>query len=64
MRSRKLTRQEIVEVPAEDLRVLTQESPGTARGIQRLEKAAASIYKALQAGMDTGKHSHLPLSRI
>jgi hypothetical protein len=47
--------QQIVEVPAEDLRILLQESPGTQRGIQLLEKAATSLYKALQAGMDTGE---------
>ncbi|KAK8845463.1 hypothetical protein IAR55_006176 [Kwoniella newhampshirensis] len=44
---------QIVEVPSEDLRILTQESPQTARGVQKLEKAAASLYKALQAGMDS-----------
>ena len=44
--------QQIVEVPQEDLRVLTQESPGSQRGVQVLERAAASLYKALQAGMD------------
>ncbi|WVF66184.1 hypothetical protein IAT40_000924 [Kwoniella sp. CBS 6097] len=44
---------QIVEVPAEDIRTLTQESPSTPRGIQILEKAAASLYKALQAGMDS-----------
>jgi hypothetical protein len=42
-------------VPQEDLRTLTQESPGTQRGVQVLEKAAASLYKALQAGMDQGE---------
>ena len=46
--------QQIVEVPPEDLRILAQESPGTQRGVQVLEKAAASLYKALQAGMDQG----------
>ncbi|OCF36139.1 exocyst protein [Kwoniella heveanensis CBS 569] len=44
---------QIVEVPSEDIRTLTQESPSTPRGIQILEKAAASLYKALQAGMDS-----------
>lgn len=43
---------QIVEVPREDLAVLTQESPSTPRGVQNLEQAAASLYKALQAGMD------------
>ncbi|WWC58251.1 uncharacterized protein I303_100789 [Kwoniella dejecticola CBS 10117] len=44
---------QIVEVPPEDIRVLTQESPSTPRGVQTLERAAASLYKALQAGMDS-----------
>ncbi|WVQ93808.1 hypothetical protein IAU59_000886 [Kwoniella sp. CBS 9459] len=44
---------QIVEVPSEDIRTLTQESPSTPRGIKILEKAAASLYKALQAGMDS-----------
>ncbi|WWD22409.1 hypothetical protein CI109_106900 [Kwoniella shandongensis] len=44
---------QIVEVPSEDLRTLTQESPQTAKGVQTLEQAAASLYKALQAGMDS-----------
>jgi Skp family chaperone for outer membrane proteins len=44
--------QEIAEVAPDDLRVLAQESPGSARGVQNLERAAASLYKALQAGMD------------
>jgi len=44
--------QEIAEVAPDDLRILAQESPGSARGVQNLERAAASLYKALQAGMD------------
>nr|XP_019048902.1 exocyst protein [Kwoniella bestiolae CBS 10118]OCF27832.1 exocyst protein [Kwoniella bestiolae CBS 10118] len=44
---------QIVEVPSEDIRTLTQESPSTPRGVQTLERAAASLYKALQAGMDS-----------
>ncbi|WWC99370.1 hypothetical protein V866_006271 [Kwoniella sp. B9012] len=44
---------QIVEVPPEDIRTLTQESPSTPRGVQTLERAAASLYKALQAGMDS-----------
>ncbi|WWC85953.1 uncharacterized protein L201_000823 [Kwoniella dendrophila CBS 6074] len=44
---------QIVEVPSQDIRTLTQESPSTPRGVQTLEKAAASLYKALQAGMDS-----------
>jgi hypothetical protein len=48
-------KQQIVDVPQEDLRILVKESPGTETGVQVLEKAAASLYKALQAGMDQGK---------
>jgi len=44
--------QEIAEVAPDDLRILAQESPGSARGVQNLERAATSLYKALQAGMD------------
>ncbi|WVQ80381.1 hypothetical protein IAT38_002486 [Cryptococcus sp. DSM 104549] len=44
---------QIVEVPPEDLRVLAQESPSSERGVKALELAAASLYKALQAGRDT-----------
>lgn len=47
-----MTYQQIAEVPPEDLRALTQESPQSARGVQTLERAAASLYKALQAGRD------------
>ena len=45
---------QIAEVPPEDLRVLVHESPSSAKGVQVLERAAASLYKALQAGMDSG----------
>ena len=44
-----------MEVPPDDLRILAQESPGSVRGVQTLERAAASLYKALQAGMDAGE---------
>lgn len=40
--------------------ILTQESLREDRGIQRLEMAAASLYKALQAGRDTGEW-HMPV---
>ena len=53
---------QIVEVPQEDLRTLNQESPQTSRGIQSLEMAAASLYKALQAGRDTGARGSTPAS--
>jgi hypothetical protein len=35
--------------------MLTQESLEKTGSIQRLEDAAAELYKALQAGRDTGK---------
>ncbi|RXK38676.1 hypothetical protein M231_03986 [Tremella mesenterica] len=44
---------QIVEVPRQDLDILLQESPATPRGVQALERAAAALYKALQASMDT-----------
>ncbi|ODN76094.1 hypothetical protein L202_06031 [Cryptococcus amylolentus CBS 6039] len=44
---------QIVEVPPSDLQILAQESPSTDRGVKSLESAAASLYKALQAGMDS-----------
>jgi archaellum component FlaC len=54
---------QIAEVPPEDLRVLVHESPSSAKGVQVLERAAASLYKALQAGMDSGtSHVCLQLS--
>lgn len=34
---------------------LTQESLEKAKSIERLEEAAAELYKALLAGRDTGK---------
>jgi hypothetical protein len=35
---------------------LTQESLGEPTSIPRIEEAAAELYKALQAGRDTGRH--------
>ncbi|TYJ51212.1 hypothetical protein B9479_008231, partial [Cryptococcus floricola] len=43
----------LAQVPPSDLRILAQESPSTDRGVRSLESAAASLYKALQAGMDS-----------
>jgi hypothetical protein len=37
--------------------MLNQESLEKPRSMQRLEEAAAELYKALQAGRDTGKGS-------
>lgn len=45
--------QTIVQVDNEDLMTLTQESPGSDKGIVALESAAASLYKALQAIKET-----------
>ncbi|KAF7339614.1 Sec3-PIP2-bind domain-containing protein [Mycena sanguinolenta] len=42
-----------VQVDKEALSTLTQESLEQSSGIQRLEEAAAELYKALQAGQDT-----------
>lgn len=39
----------------ETLVSLTQTSLDKASGIQRIEEAATELYKALQAGRDTGK---------
>ncbi|KAL7418847.1 hypothetical protein Q5752_006531 [Cryptotrichosporon argae] len=44
---------QITEVPDDALATLAQESPASQRGVQALEQAAASLYKALQAGRDT-----------
>ncbi|KAG0704350.1 exocyst complex component Sec3-domain-containing protein [Suillus ampliporus] len=43
-----------VQVDREALVTLTQESLEKASGIQKLERAAIELYKALQAGQDTG----------
>lgn len=43
-----------VHVDQEALSTLTQESLEKAQSIQRLEDAAVQLYKALQAGRDTG----------
>jgi hypothetical protein len=59
-RSELIRLQQIVEVPPEDLRILAQESPGTLKGVHTLERSAASLYKALQAGMDAGKRACFP----
>ena len=48
-----------VQVDREALVTLTQESLEKPASIQRLEGAATELYKALQAGQDTGKrHAH------
>jgi hypothetical protein len=49
-----LLAQTIVQVENEDLMTLTQESPGSDKGIVALEGAASSLYKALQATRETG----------
>ncbi len=47
--------QQIVQVADEDLQALTQESLESERGIQALEVASTSLYKALLAGKDAGE---------
>jgi hypothetical protein len=57
--------QQTVQVDKEALATLTQESLEQSSGIQRLEEAATELYKALQAGQDTGKKElpvYFPLS--
>lgn len=44
-----------MHVDPEALTTLTQESLEKAQSITRLEEAAVQLYKALQAGRDTGK---------
>lgn len=46
--------QQTVQVDREVLVTLTQESLEKASGIHKLETAATELYKALQAGQDTG----------
>jgi hypothetical protein len=43
-----------VHVDQKALTTLTQESLEKSQSIQRLEVAAVQLYKALQAGQDTG----------
>jgi hypothetical protein len=44
-------------VDQEALTTLTQESLEKSQSIRRLEEAAVQLYKALQAGRDTGSFS-------
>ena len=46
--------QETVDVDRESLVILTQESLEKSKSVQKLEEAAADLYKALQAGRDRG----------
>jgi len=48
------TDQETVDVDRESLVALAQESLEKSKSIQKLEEAAADLYKALQAGRDRG----------
>jgi len=45
-----------VHVDQEALMTLTQESLEKSQSITRLEEAAVQLYKALQAGRDTGAY--------
>jgi hypothetical protein len=49
--------QETVDVDRESLITLTQESLEKSKSIQKLEEAAADLYKAMQAGRDRGLQS-------
>jgi len=53
--------QRTVHVDQEALATLTQESLEKTQSIQHLEAAAVQLYKALQAGRDTGL-ARLPYS--
>ena len=46
------------------LTTLTQESLEKTQSIHRLEEAAVQLYKALQAGRDTGKVILMPIQNI
>lgn len=48
-------RKQTVQVDRGTLIVLSQESLEKPASIQRLEEAATELYKALQAGQDTGQ---------
>jgi hypothetical protein len=45
---------QITNVPREDLTKLSQISPSSKRGVEELEQAAASLYKAIQASREKG----------
>lgn len=49
-----LYHQQTVQVSRDALMILSQESLEKPSSIQRLEEAATELYKALQAGRDTG----------
>jgi len=53
-----------VHVDQQALTTLTQESLEKAQSIHRLEEAAVQLYKALQAGRDTGKIILMPIQNI
>ena len=46
---------QITDVPREDLTKLSQISPSSKRGVEELELAAASLYKAIQASREKGE---------
>lgn len=52
---------ETIHIPENDLLALSQESLENPKGIERLEKAAVSLYKALLSTRDTRKSSGSPL---
>ncbi|ELU38817.1 exocyst protein [Rhizoctonia solani AG-1 IA] len=56
--------QQTVHVDRDALLVLTQESLENQRGIQRLEDAAAQLYRALLAGRDRGENMSATIERL
>lgn len=59
--------QETIHIPENDLTALTQESLENPKGIERLERAAVSLYKALLSTRDSCTFPisfHLALSTL
>ena len=59
---RSLSLQSTIHIPDGDMTALTEESLESQQGIERLERAAVSLYKALLSTRDTGQS--LPLSYV
>lgn len=54
--------QDTINIPEIDLQALAQESLESQAGIERLEKAAVSLYKAILSMRDTGQSTAFSLS--
>ena len=52
--------QETIHIPEIDLTALSQESLENPKGIERLERAAVSLYKAILSTRDSGQFYFLP----